>query len=106
MGLIALFGMIHRSYYIISANSYFYLQYFWKKVFNFNKISRSQTNSIYKKKKEIHEKHVTPRKIKEVIFEEFKQSFLKIKIDSSQGIFLNYSTTRILFIYLFIEPQE
>lgn len=43
---------------------------------------------------------MTPWKIKEFIFEEFKQSFLKIKIDSSQGISLNYSTTRIIFYIL------
>ena len=39
----ALFGTIHESHYIISANFYLYLQYFQQKVFNFSKISRSQT---------------------------------------------------------------
>ena len=28
MGLVVLFGTIHRSHYTISANYYFYLQYF------------------------------------------------------------------------------
>ena len=42
MGLIALFGTIHRSHYIILSNFYLYIQYFQQKIFNFNKISRSQ----------------------------------------------------------------
>ena len=44
IGLMTLFGTIHKSHYIISANFYFYLQYFHKKVFNFNKISEFQTD--------------------------------------------------------------
>ena len=40
--LTALFDTIHRSHCTISANFYFYLQYFQQKVFNFNKINRSQ----------------------------------------------------------------
>ena len=39
MGLTVLFGTIHESYYIISANFYLYLKYFQQKIFNFNKIS-------------------------------------------------------------------
>ena len=34
-----LFGIIHESLYTISANFYFYLQYFQQKVFNFKNIS-------------------------------------------------------------------
>ena len=45
MGLTALFGTIHGSHYIISANFYIYLQYFQQKIFSFSKISRSQTDS-------------------------------------------------------------
>ena len=45
MGLTALFGTIHGSHYIISANFYIYLQYFQQKVFSFSKISGSQTDS-------------------------------------------------------------
>ena len=40
----ALFGIIHRSYSIISVNFYIYLQYFQQKIFSFNKISGSQTD--------------------------------------------------------------
>ena len=40
----ALFGTIYGSHCTISANFYFYLQYFQQKVFSFNKISGSQTN--------------------------------------------------------------
>ena len=42
--LIALFDIIHESHCIISANFYFYLQYFQQKVFSFNKIIGSQTH--------------------------------------------------------------
>ena len=38
----ALFGTIHGFYCTISANFYFYLQYFQQKVFSFSKISKSQ----------------------------------------------------------------
>ena len=41
---IALFDTIHGSHCTILANFYFYLQYFQQKVFNFNKISKSQTD--------------------------------------------------------------
>ena len=44
MGLTALFNTIYESHYIISANFYFYLQYFQQKVFSFSKISGFQTN--------------------------------------------------------------
>ena len=44
MGSTALFDTIYRSYYIILANFYFYLQYFQQKNFNFSKISRFQTH--------------------------------------------------------------
>ena len=44
-GPIALFDTIHESHYTISANFYLYLQYFQQKVFNFSKISGSQTDS-------------------------------------------------------------
>ena len=44
MGLTALFDTIHGPHCTISANFYIYLQYFRQKVFNFNKISRSQTD--------------------------------------------------------------
>ena len=44
MGPTALFSTIHGSYCTISANFYFYLQYFRQKVFNFGKISESQTD--------------------------------------------------------------
>ena len=44
MDLTTLFGTIHESHYIISANFYFYLQYFQQKIFNFSKISGSQTD--------------------------------------------------------------
>ena len=40
----ALFGTIYGSYYTISINFYFYLQYFQQKAFSFNKISGSRTN--------------------------------------------------------------
>ena len=39
-----IFAIIHGSYYTISVNFYFYLQYFKQKVFNFNKINGSQIN--------------------------------------------------------------
>ena len=45
MSLIALFNTIHESRDTISTNFYFYLQYFQQKVFTFNKISESQTDS-------------------------------------------------------------
>jgi len=44
MGLTALFGIIYKFHYIISANFYLNLQYFQQKVFNFSKINRSQTD--------------------------------------------------------------
>ena len=44
MGFTALFSTIHRSHYTISANFYLYLQYFQQKIFNFSKISGSQTD--------------------------------------------------------------
>ena len=40
----ALFDTIYRSYCTISANFYLYLQYFQQKIFNFSKISGSQTD--------------------------------------------------------------
>ena len=43
-GPTTLFGIIHESRCTILAKFYLYLQYFQQKVFNFNKISRSQTN--------------------------------------------------------------
>ena len=43
----ALFGTIHGSYYTISANFYLYLQYYQQKIFNFSKISGSQTDDKY-----------------------------------------------------------
>ena len=46
MGPTALFGTIHGSYRTISANFYFYLQYFQQKVFSFSKISKSQTDQL------------------------------------------------------------
>ena len=45
MDLTALFGTIHISHYTVSTNIYLYLQYFQQKIFSFNKISGSQTNS-------------------------------------------------------------
>ena len=45
MDLTALFGTTHMSHYTVSTNIYLYLQYFQQKIFSFNKISRSQTNS-------------------------------------------------------------
>ena len=45
IGFTTLFGTIHESHYIILASFYIYLQYFQQKVFNFNKISGSQTNT-------------------------------------------------------------
>ena len=39
MGPTTIFDTIHKSYCIILANFYLYLQYFQSKVFNFNKIS-------------------------------------------------------------------
>ena len=48
MDLTALFNTTYGFHYTISANFYLYLQYFWQKVFNFSKISKSQTNLIYK----------------------------------------------------------
>ena len=47
MSLTVLFGIIYESYYTISVNFYFYLQYFQQKVFSFNKISGFQTNLFY-----------------------------------------------------------
>ena len=47
MSFIALFGTIYRSYCIISANFYIYLQYFQQKNFNFNKISKSQIDMYF-----------------------------------------------------------
>ena len=44
MDPITLFGTIHGSHYTILANFYLYLQYFQQKVFNFSKISGSQTD--------------------------------------------------------------
>ena len=44
MSLTALFGIIHTSYYTISANFYLYLQYFQQKNFNLSKISKSETD--------------------------------------------------------------
>ena len=44
MGPTVLFDIIYRSHCTILVNFYFYLQYFQKKVFNFNKISGSQTD--------------------------------------------------------------
>ena len=37
MDLTALFSTIYESYCTISTNFYFYLQYFKRKIFNFNK---------------------------------------------------------------------
>ena len=45
MGFIALFGTFYEFYCIISANFYLYLLYFQQKLFNFSKISESQTYS-------------------------------------------------------------
>ena len=45
MSSIVLFDTIHEPYYFISTNIYFYLQYFQQKIFNFNKINESQTDS-------------------------------------------------------------
>ena len=47
MSLTTLFDTIHESHCIISANFYFYLQYFQQKVFSFSKISESQTDPKY-----------------------------------------------------------
>ena len=44
MGPTILFSTIYESHYTISINFYIYLQYFHKKVFSFNKISKSQTD--------------------------------------------------------------
>ena len=44
MSLTALFGTIYESHYNILVNFYLYLQYFQQKIFNFNKISKSQTH--------------------------------------------------------------
>ena len=44
MSSTALFCTIHESYCTISTNIYLYLQYFQQKVFNFSKISGSQTD--------------------------------------------------------------
>ena len=46
MGLIALFGTIHKFHCTISANFYLYLQHFQQKNFNFSKINRSQTDTM------------------------------------------------------------
>ena len=43
MDFTTLFDIIYESYYTISASFYLYLQYFQHKVFNFSKISGSQT---------------------------------------------------------------
>ena len=43
MSLTVLFGTIYGYHCIISANFYLYLQYFQQKIFNYSKISRSQT---------------------------------------------------------------
>ena len=53
MGPTVLFDTIHRSYYIISANFYFYLQYFQQKIFSFNQINEFLTNP--KESNSIHE---------------------------------------------------
>ena len=45
----ALFSTIYGFHCTISANFYFYLQYFQQKVFNFNKINGSQIDSKYYK---------------------------------------------------------
>ena len=50
MGPIVLFDIIHGSPCTISANFYFYLQYFHQKVFNFNKINEFQMNPKRRKK--------------------------------------------------------
>ena len=42
MGPTTVFGTIHRFHYTISANFYFYLQYFQQKIFSLGKISRFQ----------------------------------------------------------------
>ena len=42
-----LFGIIYESLYTISANFYFYLQYFQQKVFNFKNISVFQLDPEY-----------------------------------------------------------
>ena len=44
IGLTVLFSTIHGSYCTISANFHLYLRYFRQKVFNFGKISESQTD--------------------------------------------------------------
>ena len=49
MDLTALFGTIHKFRYTISTNFYLYLQFLQQKIFNFNKISKSQTNPDYGK---------------------------------------------------------
>ena len=41
------FGTIYGSHCTISANFYFYLQYFQQKTFSFNKISGFQTDPNY-----------------------------------------------------------
>ena len=48
MSLIALFGTIYEFHCTISTDLYLYLQYFQQKIFNFNKISRSQTGPFGK----------------------------------------------------------
>ena len=47
MDHITLFDTIHVFYCTISANFYFYLQYFQQKVLNFSKMSGSQTDLAY-----------------------------------------------------------
>ena len=47
MGHTTLFGTIHGFNCTISANFYFYLQYFRQKVFYFSKISRSKIDPKY-----------------------------------------------------------
>ena len=46
-GPTAFFSTIHRSHCTISSNFYIYLQYFQQKIFNFSKISGSQTDPKY-----------------------------------------------------------
>ena len=47
MGSTVIFGTIHRFHSTISVNFYFYLQHFQQKVFNFSKISGSQTRGVH-----------------------------------------------------------
>ena len=50
MGPTALFDIIHGSHGTISANFYFYLQYFQQKVLSFSKINGFQTHPNYKER--------------------------------------------------------